>query len=122
MLTETMVVPERSLAQRMSALGKANRNRIRRADTKKAIGRRELSLDEVLDLIVDPPEWMEAMKVLPLLLALPKVGRVKANKVLQSCRISPSKTLGGLSDRQREELVAHGRAGWMRPRGWRPSW
>jgi hypothetical protein len=31
---------------------------------------------------------------------------VKANKVLTQCRISPSKTIGGLSQRQRAELVA----------------
>jgi hypothetical protein len=31
---------------------------------------------------------------------------VKANKVLQQCRISPSKTIGGLSERQRSELVS----------------
>jgi hypothetical protein len=40
-----------------------------------------------------------------MLLAVPKYGRVKANKVLQQCRISPSKTIGGLSERQRTELV-----------------
>jgi hypothetical protein len=40
-----------------------------------------------------------------MLLAVPKVGRVKANKVLNLCRISPSKTIGGLSERQRTELV-----------------
>jgi hypothetical protein len=28
------------------------------------------------------------------------------NKVLQVCRISPSKTIGGLSQRQRAELVS----------------
>jgi hypothetical protein len=31
---------------------------------------------------------------------------VKVNKVLQLCRISPSKTIGGLSPRQRTELVS----------------
>jgi hypothetical protein len=31
---------------------------------------------------------------------------VKANKILTQCRISPSKTIGGLSPRQRAELVA----------------
>ena len=40
-----------------------------------------------------------------MLLAVPKYGRVKANKMLQTCRISPSKTIGGLSERQRTELV-----------------
>jgi hypothetical protein len=39
-------------------------------------------------------------------LALPKVGRVKATKILQSCRVSPNKTFGGLSERQRAELAA----------------
>jgi hypothetical protein len=36
----------------------------------------------------------------------PKVGRVKATKILHSCRVSPSKTFGGLSERQRAELAA----------------
>jgi hypothetical protein len=30
---------------------------------------------------------------------------VKVNKILAQCRISPSKTIGGLSQRQRTELV-----------------
>ena len=40
-----------------------------------------------------------------MLLALPKHGRVKATKILQSCRVSPSKTFDGLSERQRAELA-----------------
>jgi hypothetical protein len=40
-----------------------------------------------------------------MVLALPKVGSVKATKILHSCRISPSKTFGGLSERQRAELA-----------------
>jgi hypothetical protein len=36
---------------------------------------------------------------------VPKYGRVKVNKILSQCRISPSKTIGGLSHRQRAELV-----------------
>ena len=32
--------------------------------------------------------------------------RVKATRFLNQCRISQSKTVGGLSDRQRTELVA----------------
>jgi hypothetical protein len=31
---------------------------------------------------------------------------VKVNKILTQCRISPSKTIGGLSERQRRELIA----------------
>lgn len=56
-------------------------------------------------LLLDPPEWVESAKVFDMILAVPKYGRVKANKVLSQCRISPSKTIGGLSGRQRAELV-----------------
>jgi hypothetical protein len=44
--------------------------------------------------------------VFDMLLAVPKYGRVKVNKILVLCRISPSKTIGGLSERQRSELVS----------------
>ena len=36
-----------------------------------------------------------------MLMAVPKFGRVKAARLLNQCRISQSKTVGGLSDRQR---------------------
>ena len=58
------------------------------------------------DLLLEPPEWVETAKVFDMLLAVPKYGRVKVNKVLVQCRISPSKTIGGLSQRQRTELVS----------------
>ena len=40
-----------------------------------------------------------------MMLAVPKYGRVKVNRILNQCRVSPSKTIGGLSVRQRSELV-----------------
>ena len=40
-----------------------------------------------------------------MLMAVPKFGRVKAPRLLNQCRISQSKTVGGLSDRQRQELI-----------------
>jgi len=44
-------------------------------------------------------------KVYDMLLAVPRLGRVRASKLLAQCRISQSKTIGGLSERQRGELV-----------------
>jgi hypothetical protein len=38
-------------------------------------------------------------------MAVPKFGQVKAKRYLNQCRISESKTVGGLSDRQRTELI-----------------
>lgn len=100
--------PERSLVQRMTALDSANRIRTHRADLKRDIkAGRESALDVILNLEerTDGP-LLESMKVYDLLLAAPKFGRVKVNKVLVRARVSPSKTLGGLSPRQRAELVS----------------
>ena len=57
-------------------------------------------------LLLEPPDYLATAKVFDLLLAVPKYGRVKVNKILGQCKISPSKTVGGLSERQRGELVA----------------
>ena len=94
--------PERSLNQRMDALQKANVIRTRRAQLKRDLKAGRVSIHT---LLLEPPDYLETAKVLDMLLAVPKYGRVKANRVLQTCRISPSKTIGGLSARQRAELV-----------------
>lgn len=94
--------PERSLNQRMDALQRANDIRSRRAQLKKDLKAGRVSIHT---LLADPPEFVETAKVFDMLLAVPKYGRVKVNKVLTTCRISPSKTIGGLSERQRNELV-----------------
>jgi hypothetical protein len=95
--------PERSLVQRMEALQRANEIRTKRATLKRDLKAGKVSIH---DLLLEPPEYVHSAKVFDLLLAVPKYGRVKVNKVLQLCRISPSKTIGGLSPRQRTELVS----------------
>jgi hypothetical protein len=97
------VAPERSLHQRMDALQRANEIRTRRAQLKRDLKGGRVSIHT---LLLDPPEYVLTAKVFDMLLAVPKYGRVKANKVLVQCRISPSKTIGGLSQRQRTELVS----------------
>lgn len=95
--------PERSLTQRLDALERANEVRTKRAKLKRDLkGGRE----SIHTLLLDPPDFVETAKVFDMLLAVPKYGRVKVNKVLTQCRISPSKTIGGLSQRQRDELVS----------------
>ena len=88
--------------QRMDALQRANEIRTRRAQLKKDLKAGRVSIHT---LLLDPPEYLQTAKVFDMLLAVPKYGRVKVNKVLVQCRISPSKTIGGLSQRQRSELV-----------------
>jgi hypothetical protein len=87
----------------MDALQRANEIRTRRAQLKKDLKGGRVSIHT---LLTEPPEYVETAKVFDMLLAVPKYGRVKANKILQQCRISPSKTIGGLSERQRTELVS----------------
>jgi hypothetical protein len=94
--------PERSLTQRMDALQRANEIRSRRAQLKRDLKAGRVTIHA---LLLSPPEFLETAKVFDILLAVPKYGRVKVNKVLTTCRISPSKTIGGLSERQRSELV-----------------
>ena len=94
--------PLRSLDQRMDALRRANDIRVKRAKLKKDLKDGRVQIDEVLQ---SPPEYVSTAKVIDILMAVPKFGRVKAARFLNQCRISQSKTVGGLSDRQRTELI-----------------
>src|SRR5487761_180180 len=100
---KAIAAPERSLVQRMEALQRANDIRSRRAQLKRDL---KSGRQPIHELLLQPPEYVMTAKVFDLLLAVPKYGRVKVNKVLSQCKISPSKTVGGLSERQRGELVA----------------
>lgn len=95
--------PTRSASQRQSALARANAIRVKRAALKRDLkaGDRQLA-----DVLHRPADWVMTAKVHDLLLCVPGIGAVKAARMLQQCRVSGSKTVGGLSDRQRIELVA----------------
>jgi hypothetical protein len=94
--------PLRSLDQRMDALKRANDVRVKRAKLKKDLKDGHVRIETVLGA---PPAYVETAKVIDILMAVPKFGRVKAARFLNTCRISQSKTVGGLSDRQRTELI-----------------
>lgn len=98
----TMTMPDRSLEQRLDAIKQANYIRTWRSVLKRDIKAGRVS---VVDVLRDPVPEVETMKVFDLLLAAPKYGRVKVTKTLQRQAVSPSKTVGGLSCRQRAALV-----------------
>jgi hypothetical protein len=100
--TRTTAPPDRSLAQRMTALERANAVRSARAQLKVDIlaGRQD-----PVEILLSPPPSVDSMKVFDLLLATPKVGRSKALKRLAHAGISPVKTVGGMTMRQRKELA-----------------
>jgi hypothetical protein len=94
--------PQRSLDQRLEALKRANHVRSQRAALKADLKRGSVS---ITDVIKDPPEYLQTAKIMDVLMAAPKYGRVKAARIMEYCRVSQSKTVGGLSERQRRELV-----------------
>lgn len=94
--------PERSLDQRMEALRMANQIRSMRAQLKKDLKAGKVS---IVDIIAEPPAWLESAKVFDMLIAVPKYGKVKATRFLNHCRIAQGKSLGGLTPRQRADLL-----------------
>ncbi len=86
----------------MRALRHANEIRSGRARLKRELASGKVRIE---DIIAQPPGFARTAKVYDLLLAVPKVGPAKARRSLSQCRIASSKTVAGLSDRQREELI-----------------
>lgn len=95
-------MPRRSPEQRLAALRLANEVRLGRAELKRKLAAGRVRLEEV---VAEPPACAATAKIYELLLAVPKIGPAKANRLLASCRIAPTKTLTGLSSRQRSELL-----------------
>lgn len=79
----------------------ANEVRSARATLKKKLASGTI---ELAPLLADPPSWLRTARLRDILLAVPKIGAVKADRLLAHCRIAHSQTLGGLTDRQRGEL------------------
>lgn len=99
----TIAAPDRTLEQRLAALAKGNAVRVARAQLKRDL---KAGRKDPRTILLNPPSYAETMKVYDLIRACPKRGRVMTNKILQRARVSPSKTIAGLSDRQRAELVS----------------
>lgn len=103
MTTVLETAPERSLEQRMAALARGNDIRIKRSRLKKDVKAGREKLSAYLD---EPPAWLETAKLRDLLLSMPGYGPVRADKLLLRVGAAPSKTMGGLTDRQRLAVLA----------------
>lgn len=110
-MENTRTAPARSPEQRAAALVKANRVRVARARLKRRIKADpsyrvlETALAGDTTALGLEADELATMKVYELLIAAPALGRVKVNRVLRRSTTSPSKTVGGLTWRQREELT-----------------
>ncbi len=98
-------LPQLTDEQRRAALVKAAEARRVRAEIKELLKMGTLSLSELLDRS-DNDRILAKMKVLAVLEALPKLGKVKARRTMDEVGISDSRRLRGLGSQQRAELVA----------------
>ncbi|MEE3102555.1 MAG: integration host factor, actinobacterial type [Actinomycetota bacterium] len=98
-------LPQLTDEQRRAALAMAAEARRVRAEIKELLKMGTLSLSELLDRS-DNDRILAKMKVLSVLEALPKLGKVKARRTMDEVGISDSRRLRGLGSQQRAELVA----------------
>jgi hypothetical protein len=102
---ETVALPELTEEQRAAALEKAAAARRARAELKERLKRGGTTLGDVLEQ-ADSDEVLGKMKVSALLEALPGVGKVRAQQLMERLEIAPSRRLRGLGERQRKALLA----------------
>jgi CheY-like chemotaxis protein len=96
------VASTRSPERRMNALRQANRVRGLRAKLKQDLREGTVRLEQILATGAD---YLASAEVFSLLVAVPKIGPVKAGRLLTRARISPSGTVAALSERQRARLI-----------------
>jgi len=98
-----MPLPQLTEEQRRAALAKAAEARKRRAEVKAQLKNGALGLSEIL-VRAEGDEIVGKMKVSAMLEALPGVGKVRAQKVMEELNISTSRRLRGLGDKQKQAL------------------
>ncbi|CAN5176202.1 integration host factor, actinobacterial type [soil metagenome] len=99
-----MPLPELDEDARRQALEKAGHARRVRADLKQQLKAGEIDFKEVLRR-ADNDEVVGKTKVSAVLESLPKVGKVRARKLMERLEISQSRRLRGLGANQREKLL-----------------
>ena len=89
--------------QYMRALERANKVRLARADLKRRVADGEI---QVADVILDCPWEAESMAVADLLMSQHRWGQTRCRKFLSQIPMSEKKTIGSMTDRQRQTLAA----------------
>ncbi len=98
-----MALPPLTPEQRADALGKAAAARRARAGLKVQLKTGGATLDEVLKT-GETDDTIGKMKVVAVLEAMPGVGKVRAQQIMERLEISPSRRVRGLGVKQREAL------------------
>ena len=99
-----MALPPLTPEQRAAALEKAAAARRARAELKQRLKAGTTSLADVLES-GETDDAVGKMRVVALLEAMPGVGKVRAQKLIEELEISPSRKVRGLGAKQREALL-----------------
>lgn len=103
--------------QHLRALARANEVRLARATLKKRVSEGEISVAEV---VLQTPWEAETMPVLDLLMSQRRWGLTRCRRFLQCIPMSESKTVGSMTERQRNAM-ARMLAALPAPAGSRPA-
>jgi len=98
-----VTLPPLTAEQRAAALEKAAAARKARAEMKVRLKSSGMTLSDVL-VSGETDEAIGKMKVVAVLEALPGVGKVRAQRLMDKLEISPSRRVRGLGAKQREAL------------------
>jgi hypothetical protein len=86
----------------MRALERANRVRLARAELKRQVAERETS---AADVVLECPWEAESMTISDLLMSQHRWGHTRCRRFLASIPMSETKTIGSMTDRQRQALA-----------------
>ena len=88
--------------QHMRALAQANRVRLARAELKRQVADGEATVAEI---VLGRPWEAESMSIADLLMSQHRWGRTRCRRFLASIPMTETKTIGSMTERQRNELA-----------------
>ena len=105
-----VTVPKLTYDDRLNALNKAKNVRAQRAELREKINTSDLSLQDVFNLGDSGNETVLRTPIRSILTAFPRIGGVRADEIMASCDVSPTRRVRGIGSRQRERLLRAMRA------------
>jgi hypothetical protein len=98
-----MALPKLSLDEKRQALKKAQEMRSQRAKIRQNLKRGKTTITEVLaDMNND---IIAKMRVVYLLESLPRIGKIKTQKIMNDIGIDETRRIQGLGNRQKQALI-----------------
>ncbi|MCL6590857.1 MAG: integration host factor [Firmicutes bacterium] len=98
-----MVLPKLSLEEKQKALEKAQLVRSQRAQIRHNLKNKKITIGEIL--AENDDGVVSRMRVTYLLESLPRIGKIKAKKIMNDIGIDEARRIQGLGIRQKKALI-----------------